>query len=94
MIKVIETNLSVNPDNIIMDHQSRVIEVESWESYINEIKEGRSISRLDRYGSVNGCSFPIGCILDNLKFDEFHLSYNAMRNGQLWGKSLAYKIAD
>jgi len=29
MIKVIETNLSIDEENTIKDHQSRVIEVES-----------------------------------------------------------------
>lgn len=94
MIKVIETNLSMNPNNIIIDHQSRVVQVDSWESYINEIKEERSVSRLDRYGSIHGCSFPIGCKLDSLKYDEFHLTYNAVKNGGLWSKELAYRIAD
>jgi len=33
MIKVIETNLSLDSYDNIVDHQSRVIEVESWERF-------------------------------------------------------------
>lgn len=33
MIQVIETNLSIDNDNIIRDHQSLIIEVEDWDTY-------------------------------------------------------------
>lgn len=32
MIQVIETNLSIHKDNIIRDHQSRIVEVEDWDT--------------------------------------------------------------
>ena len=34
MVKIIETNLSMS-DMIIMDHQNRVVEANSWEDYCN-----------------------------------------------------------
>ena len=49
MTKVIETNLSIE-DNNIVDHQSRVIEVDSWDEYINEIKEAKCISNIKNSG--------------------------------------------
>ena len=33
MIQVIETNLSIDHDNIIRDHQSLIVEVEDWDTY-------------------------------------------------------------
>ena len=33
VIQVIETNLSIDNDNIIRDHQSRIVEVEDWDTY-------------------------------------------------------------
>lgn len=33
MIQVIETNLSIDKDDTIRDHQSRIVEVEDWDTY-------------------------------------------------------------
>lgn len=38
MIQVIETNLSIHKDNIIRDHQSRIVEVEDWDTYAKHLK--------------------------------------------------------
>lgn len=35
MIKIIESNVLLDKDNMMKDHQSRVIEVSSWDEYIN-----------------------------------------------------------
>lgn len=39
MIQVIETNLSIDKDNIIIDHQSRIVEVEDWDTYCKAFEE-------------------------------------------------------
>ena len=39
MIQVIETNLSIDKDNIIRDHQSRIVEVEDWDTYCKAFEE-------------------------------------------------------
>lgn len=39
MIQVIETNLSIDEDDTIRDHQSRVVEVEDWDTYCKAFKE-------------------------------------------------------
>lgn len=44
MVKVNETNIVFNEIGD-MDHQSRVIEVESWESFVDEIKNAETVIR-------------------------------------------------
>ena len=39
MIQVIETNLNIDKDNIIRDHQSRIVEVEDWDTYCKAFEE-------------------------------------------------------
>lgn len=39
MIQVIETNLSIDEDDAIRDHQSRVVEVEDWDTFCKAFKE-------------------------------------------------------
>ena len=45
MVEVIETNLFVDNDNRIYDHQSRIVEVEDWDTYCNAFEkyDGRAI---------------------------------------------------
>jgi len=74
MIKVIETNLSLDNNDNIADHQSRVIEVESWEEFINEIKECKTVIRKSIYGCLDGCTIPRESKIVNLKYDDIHLS--------------------
>jgi len=75
MIKIIETNLSLddNDNDNIIDHQSRVIQVESWEDYINEIKEGISVFRKSILGCLSGCTIPKQSRVENLIYDNLHL---------------------
>jgi hypothetical protein len=91
MVKIIETNLSIGNNNEIFDHQSRVIEVESWDDFVNEIKEGKSI---DRKGTLWGLTLPRQCRVENLKFDEKHLSCDVNRNNNLISRKLAYLISN
>ena len=74
MNRVIETNLSMNDKGQITDHQSRIIQVESWEKYIREIKNGETMYRMSYLGSLHGCSLPKFCRVENLVFDDFHMS--------------------
>ena len=61
MVEVIETNIFVDNDNRIYDHQSRITEVEDWDTYCNafELYEGRAI-----------CFSKI----KELLYDDYHLS--------------------
>jgi hypothetical protein len=91
MIKVIETNLSLNSDDIIQDFQSRVIEVESWESFINEIEQAKTISRISVMGCLEGASIPREAKVENLIYDDFHLSCDVITRIGFKSKKLAYK---
>ena len=91
MIKVIETNLSIDNNDNIADHQSRVIEVESWEEFINEIKECKTVSRKSICGCLDGCSIPRKSKIVNLKYDDIHLSCNFYNYIGVKTKKLVYK---
>jgi hypothetical protein len=89
MVRVIETNLSMMSwdGEEIADHQSRVIEVDSWQDFINEIKDGKSV---DRIGTLWGLTLPRACKIENLKYDDFHLSCDVYTD--IKQKKLAYLI--
>ena len=74
MIKVIETNLSIKPTvnsiGEIMDFQSRVIEFESWESLINEIKNQETVIRNSCIGHLSGCTIPRNSVVYNLHIED------------------------
>jgi len=89
MIKVIETNLSIDNNDNIADHQSRVIE--SWEEFINEIKEGKTVSRKSIYGCLDGCTIPRESKVVNLKYDNIHLSCDVYNYIGMKSKKLVYK---
>ena len=92
MIKVIETNLSLDNYDNIMDHQSRVIQVENWEDFINEIKERKTVIRNSILGCMHGCSIPRESKVVNLKYDDNHLSCNIYNWIGRKTKKLAYKV--
>ena len=91
MIKVIETNLSIDNNDNIVDHQSRVIEVENWEDFINEIKECKTISRKSICGCLDGCTIPRESKVVNLKYDDIHLSCDVYNYFGMKSKKLVYK---
>jgi len=92
MIKVIETNLSVDGENTIKDHQSRVIEVESWEEYIQEIKDSKVVVRNSVFGSLHGTTIPNGAKIYDLIYDDKHLSCEVGNRFGIMSKKLAYKV--
>jgi hypothetical protein len=92
MIKVIETNLSVNLINTIKDHQSRVIEVESWDNYVEEFKTGSTIVRNSVLGSLHGATIPREAKIENLTYDDFHLMCDVINYLGVKSIKLAYKV--
>jgi len=92
MIKVIETNLSIDNKNTIRDHQSRVIEVYSWEEYVEEIKNCKSINRSSVLGSLHGVTIPIESKIENLTYDDFHSLCDVINRFGISSKKLAYKV--
>ena len=91
MIKIIETNLSIDKENTIKDHQSRVIEVDSWESYVIEIKDAESVSRNSVIGDLHGFSILPEARIENLTYDDFHLDYDMINRFGMKSKKLAYR---
>lgn len=96
MIYVIETNLSMNGDKIA-DHQSRVIEVPSWEEYcaMYENYDGQACSIGKSLTQMIGNSINAHRIIENLEYDGFHLSCDMVWDNELFyldsrTKHLAY----
>lgn len=88
MVYVIETNLSMKND-IIMDFQSRIIEVPSWQEYCAIYENyngqacniGRSLTQLvgNNINVINA-----NRIIENLKYDDFHLSCDMVWDNELF----------
>lgn len=91
MIKVIETNLSIDNENNIVDHQSRVIEVGSWEEFINEIKNAETVSRKSCIGNLHGSTIPRQARVENLIYDDDHLSCDVYNFTGAKTKKLVYR---
>lgn len=96
MVYVIETNLSMNVDKIA-DHQSRVIEVPSWEEYcaMFENYDGQTCSIGKSLTQMIGNNINAHRIIENLEYDGFHLSCDMVWDNELFyldsrTKHLAY----
>ncbi|WP_182006290.1 hypothetical protein [Priestia aryabhattai] len=74
MIEVIVTNLSVQLDNRIIDHQSYVVEIESWNELIKRL-ENTEWTFTEEYEKYKGIAPRHTDELANLKYDDYHLSY-------------------
>lgn len=92
MVQIIETNLSVTPDGLIKDHQSRIIKANSWDEYCKAFEEysGEEVEFkvLSQPGGASLCG---NYNMENLKYDEFHLSCD-VHNGYFGLKKLAALI--
>ena len=94
-IKVIETNLGVDFQNKIHDHQARIVEVNNWDDYCKAFDEYRVDTEIwfKPLTSMLGNTVNRNCILSNLKYDKSHLScdiYN--RTSGYTTKILACKV--
>jgi hypothetical protein len=98
MIKVIETNISVDDQGISRDHQSRVVEFEKWEDVIDEFKSETSVNRRDLLGTLQGNTIPLNAIVEDLKYDDFHLSCDTIKDdgkgGFIKTRKLVYLIKE
>ena len=90
--KIIETNLSMK-DGQIYDHQSRVIEAENWDKYIQMYKEydGFAVDKFKPISNMIGNSLPNNIEISQLKYDEKHLSCELKYKNGFIEKKLAYK---
>lgn len=93
MVKIIETNLSVDGENNIKDHQARWILINNWEDYCKKYQNysGRRVY----YGvasSIPGVDIPADAKITNLQFDECHLSCDIHHRDHFVTKRFAYKL--
>lgn len=90
--KIIETNLSMK-DGRIYDHQSRILEADSWNDYIQMYEEydGFATDRFKAISDMIGNSIPKDVEILNLKYDEKHLSCDYKNKDGFITKKLAYK---
>jgi hypothetical protein len=58
IVKIIETNLSTDENNNIIDFQSRVIEVKSWISFVDEVTNAKTVTRNAAIGNMYGVTIP------------------------------------
>lgn len=72
MVKIIETNISLGNGNMI-DTQSRVIELNSWNEYVESIKETKSIIKDCIIGSLYGATIPRNCKVSELEYTDHSL---------------------
>lgn len=76
MEKVIETNISFDSlggELIPKDTQSRVVEVENWDKYVEEIREQHQIHRKCIIGHLVGVSFPKGATMKTFNANDERL---------------------
>ena len=90
--KIIETNISMK-DEQVYDHQSRVVEADSWDEYIEMYEEydGSPIDRFKAISEMIGNSIPKDVEILNLKYDEKHLTCDFKHKDGWIEKKLAYK---
>lgn len=85
MVYIIETNLSMKND-VIMDFQSRVIEVPSWEEYcaMYENYSGQACNIGKSITQLCGNNINSHRIIENLEYDDFHLSCDMVWDNELF----------
>lgn len=91
-VKIIETNLIITTDSKISDHQSRIIEANSWDEYVGAFEnyDGKSVE-FKSLTSMIGNSINRELELHNLKYDDFHLSCD-FSSKAFETKKLAYLV--
>lgn len=88
-MRIIETNIIgdfVGNLTKITDHQSRVVEADSWEQYVLHYYSTDSSFFKNKFPRT----FPKQCTISRLNFDDYHLSC-IIDNGKFLTYRLAYK---
>lgn len=92
MIQVIETNLSIDNDNIIRDHQSLIVEVEDWDIYCKAFEKYNGKAVRFKSKTMPGNSILSNCSITDLIYDDIHLSCMILHQSGFITKKLAYRI--
>lgn len=94
-MKIVETNIIYN-GLILHDHQTRVLEIPSWEEYCDLFKyyDGTSTGANYRciYNQLIGNVLPNNATILSLKIDEFHLTCDLGFRNEETSYKLAYII--
>lgn len=93
MVKVIETNLSIDGENNIKDHQARWVLINDWKDYCKKYQfyNGNRVC----YGiasSMPGPDILANVEITNLQFDECHLSCDVHHQDHSITKRFVYNI--
>lgn len=93
MVKIIETNLLIK-GRFITDHQSRVIEMNSWQEYVELFTtyDGNSTSNIFSLTGLDGNILPRQVDITDLEHDEFHLQCTIVNYKGEISKKLAYLV--
>lgn len=93
MVKIIETNLSVDGENNIKDHQARWILINDWKDYCKKYQNysGRRVY-YSIASSMPGVDIPADAEITNLQFDEYHLSCDIQHRNHFITKRLTYNV--
>ena len=85
MVYIIETNLSMKND-VIMDFQSIIVEVPSWEEYcaMYETYNGQACNIGKSLTNLIGNNINAHRIIENLEYDDFHLSCDMFWDNKLF----------
>ena len=92
MIQVIETNLSIDKDDTIRDHQSRIVEVEDWDTYFKAFEKYNVEAVYFKSKTMRGYSILSNCTMTDLIYDDIHLSCMVLHRSGFITKKLAYRI--
>lgn len=93
MIEIIETNLAIDENKDIRDHQSRVVLADDWESYC-ESYEKYDGSRVTFPSKNPGASIYEDSNIEDLEHDEYHLYCRIVNEHFTFTDTrLAYKIS-
>lgn len=93
MVKIIETNLSVDGENNIKDHQAKLELINDWKDYCKKYQNysGRRVY-CSVASSMPGADIPADAKITNLQFDECHLSCDITNRNHFTTKRFVYNI--
>jgi hypothetical protein len=92
MTLVIETNISLDDKGNFADHQSRVIEVDSWDELVKEVTDKQLVIRKAYLGYMYGLTIPKDCTIDNLIIIDYKLSCDITTYNGHKSKKLLYMV--
>ena len=96
-MKIVETNI-IYEGLTFYDHQTRVLEIPSWEEYCDLFRNYKGTPAGDKYkciyNQLSGYVLPKNATIENLIYDDFHLSCDVINyEGQIT-KLFSYLIVD